>query len=870
MKELAMRLGLMLVAVSFIGGCVQMDGSGLKRGASSSDAVASRFGKKKPYIQEMGSSPSAAMTGSATTPTISVAQPLLGIYSLQALINFDALDGATIDPANGTVAIFGHKQDANSVLPIPYLDYLATAMESQSPIFSLEWTAASQRQVDRALETPDSELVQKLGNLFDANGRLTSIGEWWLTQGGAKVKAGMTRYEANSAVFATVGRTKEAQALALIGARDDALNRGEKGQQEFEELARVMGLYDTILDYAQRYRAGQITQTQLMDTVMPLYIGGIAQVFGQDADFYVQRYRALRGRGVGFDAALDQTVAQIVTPDNQKQWLRPAYDALFRNFSEIHVPPAIMKQILGVEPRVRPVFTGFPANSLLAHTAFEADVFCKSLPDNPDLKKKVPQYRTYFEWRRTKARAPATQGHTWISPRAFEIIESPDGNAMRFGAFKMKFNLEKYSGGQSVAEPLLTEYADELSVHYDEIAREYPILQQMREAMKTIAVAAWLKKHGVVLRFPAEGRGSWNPPAEYPGVIHMAIAVKSGPAGSIITAAGGVDMRVEDWWTLRNGDFRDVPVVNMTVPSLKQPNDELNKVYRTLKIVEPPNPARDLPGWVTPARGGQQALQYVSLKQNELSQKTDSVEVLLQLDRVKQKADMLAYYDRIINADTKERMEAMQEMSKLKEEGDKKQQELLDEAKELAFSLVRNLRKLDWANAPVMTQEKRNAEHFLETVEDLAKIKDLANGLLEEIERIKQGKSDPDRLLKTARELTDNAITVRKVLMPNSPDWVREGEAAAARSAPRVGSSPDWIRAEDVATKSSVVAGVTFAAISIETKSFEYIDLYKTNAQIADALGDRAKELKEVQRMRERFVQEYNVEKRKLEVMMSP
>jgi hypothetical protein len=42
-----------------------------------------------------------------------------------------------------------------------------------------------------------------------------------------------------------------------------------------------------------------------------------------------------------------------------------------------------------------------------------------------------------------------------------------------------------------------------------------------------------------------------------------------------------------------------------------------------------------------------------------------------------------------------------------------------------------------------------------------------------------------------------------------------------------------------------VVAGVAFAAISIERKSFEFIDLYKTNAQIADALGDRAMELKE-------------------------
>jgi hypothetical protein len=679
----------------------------------------------------------------------------------------------------------------------------------------------------------------------------------------------MTRYEANSQVFAALGRTKEARALQLIGARDQALERGEQGREEFEELARVLGIYDAIAEQARRYRAGQITQTQLMDTVMPLYIGGIAEVFGQEPSRYVQQYRSLRSRGYAFEAALDQVVAQIVKPENQKAWLRTAYDDLFRNRADVHVPPPIMKQVLGVEPRVRPVFTGFAGNSLLAHTAFEADVFCKSLPNNPELKKKIPQYRTYFEWRRTKDRAPATQGHTWISPGAFEIIESPDGNTMRFGAFPIKFNLAKYVGRQSVADALLTEYADELSARYDDMAREYPVLQRMREAMKTIAVAGWLKRHGVALRFPAEGRGSWNPPAEYPGVIHMAIAIKSGPVGSIITAAGGVDMRVEDWWNLRKGDYREVPVVNMTVPSLKQPNDELHKIYRSLKIVEPPSPARDLPGWVAPARGGQQALQYVSIKRDELSQRRDSAEILLQLEKLKKKAEMLAFYDRLINAHTKERMEAMQELKRLKEESEQKQQELLDEAKGLAFSLLMNLRKLDWGSAPA-TLERRNAERFLEAVEDLAKIKDLANGFLEEIERAKQGGSDPDRLLKVARELTDDAIAVRQNVLPGSPDWVREGEVFATRNAGRTGGSADWVRAEDVAAKAPVVAGVTFAAIKIEMKSFEYIDVYKRNAELADSLGDSARDLRNIQRMRDRYVQEYHVEKRKLEEMMRP
>jgi hypothetical protein len=107
-------------------------------------------------------------------------------------------------------------------------------------------------------------------------------------------------------------------------------------------------------------------------------------------------------------------------------------------------------------------------------------------------------------------------------------------------------------------------------------------------------------------------------------------------------------------------------------------------------------------------------------------------------------------------------------------------------------------------------------------------------------------------------------------VLPGSPDWVREGEVFATRNAGRTGGSADWVRAEDVAAKAPVVAGVTFAAIKIEMKSFEYIDVYKRNAELADSLGDSARDLRNIQRMRDRYVQEYHVEKRKLEEMMRP
>ena len=87
-----------------------------------------------------GGSASHTLDSSDSAPSGSLLfkQPLTGIYSLQALIDFDSLDGATFDPAFGTVSLFGHKKDSDHFTPVSYLDYLATAMECESPTFSLE------------------------------------------------------------------------------------------------------------------------------------------------------------------------------------------------------------------------------------------------------------------------------------------------------------------------------------------------------------------------------------------------------------------------------------------------------------------------------------------------------------------------------------------------------------------------------------------------------------------------------------------------------------------------------------------------------------------------------------------------------------
>jgi hypothetical protein len=115
--------------------------------------------------------------------------------------------------------------------------------------------------------------------------------------------------------------------------------------------------------------------------------------------------------------------------------------------------------------------------------------------------------------------------------------------------------MERYDRGpndskKSVEDPLLKQYADELTALYEPLAAKFPVLLDLRESMKVMAIADWLKQKGIKLSLPTAGRSTWNPPAQYPGVIHMELALKEGPVGEVMSASGGIDFRVDKNWNL--------------------------------------------------------------------------------------------------------------------------------------------------------------------------------------------------------------------------------------------------------------------------------------------------------------------------------
>jgi hypothetical protein len=643
MKKIAILLIFMLAMVGWVGGCVE--GPAVKRRGSpttrdeSSNVSSSLSTKAKKSFRskqetfdtraDLFSKRKAPSTTPKVPSDVGTMQPTVvsspsGFYTLDALVDFDTLDEVTYNPGKGTFSLSGHRIRNDRKADVHYLTLLAEALDSDKPIFSLEWTPSSQREVDRALafysdDRNNETITTRLSKIFDADGRLNRKGASFFKALGVDVREGMNRYEFNSSLLTASGHANAGAALRAFGAMVEAIKRGEKASTTLEDLANALGLYDFIAENAGRYRNGQITIDQLMDLVMPRILSGLANAFGWNDSPYVDKYWRLRRSGRSYEDAGDEALLDLQNDLNTLP--RKALDAITAKLGEIVVPPDVMQEVLGVEPRVRPVLTGLPDQSQLARVAFEADVFCKTLFDMPGLQAKVPRYKGYFAWLRDRGQHPVTGGgHLWTSPGDFELFEAADGHTLRFGRTPMRINIEKYLPGKiSVPIPQLNEYAGLLTECYDDIAREYPVLYQLRESTKMVAVAQWLKKQGFTLSMPVAGRERVDLPTEVPGVIYMVMAIKPSSVGEILTAAGGVDFCGDRGWRYTRKEIQPSQS-DFVEGTIGQTREKVEQIFNRKIDAPVPQPL----GWVTTKAAGGQKVTTVTISTSGTKLNTSS------------------------------------------------------------------------------------------------------------------------------------------------------------------------------------------------------------------------------------------------------
>jgi hypothetical protein len=82
---------------------------------------------------------------------------------------------------------------------------------------------------------------------------------------------------------------------------------------------------------------------------------------------------------------------------------------------------------------------------------------------------------------------------------------------------------------------------------------------------------------------------------------------------------------------------------------------ETNEQIRRIVGQKTEVPLPEIPGWVGQAKGGQEARKYVAIRANQVPGAANSAEIQEQLELLRRKAQLLAYYDNLINMSTRER-----------------------------------------------------------------------------------------------------------------------------------------------------------------------------------------------------------------------
>lgn len=204
-------------------------------------------------------------------------------------------------------------------------------------------------------------------------------------------------------------------------------------------------------------------------------------------------------------------------------------------------------------------YLGGTEESLFGTIMFEADKLLKNLSMGKDnvTKKKVESQVDGFKNELKLAMQHGTgRAHSWSRmwfvienmKLDLEVKESSDRNTLVFGKSSLKVKAEYMSGQENPGvDPNSARFAEHFTIHYDEFAREYPILEKLKEIAKIAAIAKWLKNTGkeIDLSFLDENEFIKIPnPKTTPGITVSEIAsFDNGPRieTRIFELHGGVD-----------------------------------------------------------------------------------------------------------------------------------------------------------------------------------------------------------------------------------------------------------------------------------------------------------------------------------------
>lgn len=147
-------------------------------------------------------------------------------------------------------------------------------------------------------------------------------------------------------------------------------------------------------------------------------------------------------------------------------------------------------------------YDGATENTSFGNVMFEADRLLKSLTlgiDNctgTSFKSHVHGYLSLHD-RLGRNCEGHFENRMWFVPQKISLIESEDGKSVMFDDVKMQVLTEAQMDGQKTDFAPCIDFAKHFTDHYDEYAKEFPVLKDLKDLGKITAIVKWLKDNQI-------------------------------------------------------------------------------------------------------------------------------------------------------------------------------------------------------------------------------------------------------------------------------------------------------------------------------------------------------------------------------------
>jgi RHS repeat-associated protein len=210
-------------------------------------------------------------------------------------------------------------------------------------------------------------------------------------------------------------------------------------------------------------------------------------------------------------AALDAATGQIILFGPQDRYLPPIdLDDLAVAVRSVYGIGALPQDPgISIDPdipgQMKVRYDGATADTAFGQTIFEADYLLKCLAVGKNKETGQPFHLNIPGYASLLGRLSAYQWRGgqldlirfWFIPDQITLVETDDHKGMVFSDVRMKVMTEALLKGLPTDHPASREFAEYFTAHYDEFARQLPVLEQLKGLGKITAIVKWLRENNV-------------------------------------------------------------------------------------------------------------------------------------------------------------------------------------------------------------------------------------------------------------------------------------------------------------------------------------------------------------------------------------